>query len=281
MIGRRIVSRPVQWFRWRPVQNMVLQAAVAAVDGWMAVVPRRRPSATAIGQCKIISHRGEHDNKTVHENTMRAFETARSAGVWGIEADIRWTADLVPVIVHDPDAERVFGDPTVVAEVPFKTLRERLPEIPTLAELVSEFGGSSHLMLELKAEHFPDPQRQWRILGEHLSGLQPVNDYHFLALDTALFETFAIEPRQCCLSVSMQSVAPLSESTLAGGYGGLTGHYLLLNSRLQEKHEQASQRIGTGFIRSRFGLYRELNRGVEWVFTNDAVKLQKIIDGLR
>ena len=263
------------------VTNWILNTAVAAVDRWMAAVPRRRPGSDAVSRCKIVSHRGEHDNKAVHENTLHAFETARSAGVWGIEADIRWTADLVPVIIHDPDAERVFGDATVVADVPFAVLRKKLPAIPTLAELVEGFGGSTHLMLEIKAEHFPEPERQRQILLDHLSGLKPIEDYHFVALDTALFEAFAIEPRACCLSVAMQSIAPLSGKTIAGGFGGLTGHFLLLGNKLQRRHEAAGQRVGTGFIRSRFGLYRELNRGVEWVFTNDAVKLQAIVDGLK
>jgi hypothetical protein len=32
-----------------------------------------------------------------------------------------------------------------------------------------------------------------------------------------------------------------------------------------------------GFIASKNSLYRELNRGVEWVFTNDALKLQAML----
>ena len=59
--------------------------------------------------CKIISHRGEHDNVQVLENTLQAFARARESGVWGVECDIRWTADQVPVIHHDPGGSRLFG----------------------------------------------------------------------------------------------------------------------------------------------------------------------------
>lgn len=209
---------------------------------------------------------------------MSAFHTARDAGVWGFETDIRWTADLVPVIIHDPDAVRVFGNPSVVANMTFKELRREVPEVPALAELVETFGRKNHLMLELKDEMFPDIEQQKRILGDHLSGLAPQEDYHILALDPSLFETFDIQPRRCCLPVAMANTAAMSKRTLSSGYGGLTGHYLLLSADIQRKHEAAGQKIGTGFVRSRNCLYREINRGAEWIFSNDAVLLQNMID---
>ena len=33
-----------------------------------------------------------------------------------------------------------------------------------------------------------------------------------------------------------------------------------------------------GFIHSRNALFRELNRGVEWIFSNEAVRMQGIRD---
>ena len=131
----------------------ILQAlAMTLTDLVMSAYPRRVPTQVALANCRIISHRGEHDNRAVMENTLQAFSDARSAGVWGIECDVRWTADDVPVICHDPDAQRVFGETVTVADVPFEELRARLPQIPSLEELVCEFGGNTHLMLELK-EH--------------------------------------------------------------------------------------------------------------------------------
>jgi len=221
--------------------SLILDAALAIVDCWMAMVPRNKPALEAAENCRVISHRGEHDNRSVHENTLEAFEIARSAGVWGIETDIR----------------------------------------PTLAELIDEFGGNTHLMLELKDEEFPELERQKDILNEHLSGLKPRDDYHILALDVDLFETFDIQPRQACISVSMVNARSLSKTTLSEGYGGFTGHYVLLNDRLKALHGAAGQSFGTGFIRSKNCLYRELNRGMEWIFTNDAVEIQGILDALR
>jgi len=261
--------------------SLILDTALAIVDCWMAMVPRNKPALEAAENCRVISHRGEHDNRSVHENTLEAFEIARSAGVWGIETDIRWTADLVPVAIHDADTDRVFGKTYTIRNMSFAALREAIPEIPTLAELIDEFGGNTHLMLELKDEEFPELERQKDILNEHLSGLKPRDDYHILALDVDLFETFDIQPRQACVSVSMINARSLSKTTLSEGYGGFTGHYVLLNDRLKALHGAAGQSFGTGFIRSKNCLYRELNRGIEWIFTNDAVEIQGILDALR
>ena len=76
-------------------------------DWFLAVWPRKKPLSARLSVCRIISHRGEHDNYNVMENTLAAFDTADRAGVWGIECDVRWTADLEPVICHDPDLTRI------------------------------------------------------------------------------------------------------------------------------------------------------------------------------
>jgi glycerophosphoryl diester phosphodiesterase len=249
-----------------------------AADGVMAAIPRRRPSVQSLRDCRVISHRGEHDNKTVLENTLPAFARARQAGVWGIECDIRWSADLVPLVCHDPDGMRVFGDPGKLRELAFPEIRQRMPLLPSLSELVAEFGGNTHLMLEIKAEDFPAPQRQQHILQDALAGLEPGRDYHFLALDPALFELVAFVPRNVCLPVAELNGSALSRLSLERGYGGITGHYLLLNNALKRAHEAAGQRIGTGFVDSRNCLFRELNRGVTWIFSNRAVQVQAVRD---
>lgn len=259
------------------MKEWLIHVPMTAVDWWLAAIPRPMPNLAVLQQCKIISHRGEHDNREVMENTLRAYEIARAAGVWGIEGDIRWTADLAPVIIHDPDAARVFGQKTTIGETTYSELRRLLPLVPSVAEVVAEFGGNTHLMLELKAENFPQIDQQKQILAQHLSALTPGADFHLLALDIGLFEQFDNFPRSCCLPVSIINSRVMSKACLAGDYGGFTGHFLLLNDKLKLRHEQAGQPIGTGFVRSGNCLFRELNRGVEWIFTNDATKLQQVV----
>ena len=47
---------------------------------------------------RVIAHRGDHTNAP--ENSMQAFQAAADAGMFGIEFDIRLTADHVPVVFH-------------------------------------------------------------------------------------------------------------------------------------------------------------------------------------
>lgn len=263
------------------MKRLLQQAAIGAVDGLMAGIPREPPGAAAMERCRIIAHRGAHDNRRVMENSLEAFRLASSSGVWGVECDIRWTADSVPVVSHDPDARRLFGRALRIGEVRFKQLRRELPLIPSLAEVIAEFGGNTHLMLELKAQDSPDRAAWAGILRQHLAGLVPGRDYHLLALDPRLFATADFLPPQYCFPVAQTNVAELSRASLERGYGGLTGHFLLLDERVKQRHQSAGQRIGTGFVASRNCLLREINRGVEWIFSNHALRLQGILDSYR
>ncbi len=260
------------------MKDRLQQLAMSSVDRLMAALPRSQPTREALLACKLISHRGEHDNCTVLENTLRAYEIARDAGVWGIEFDVRWTADLVPVICHDRDTVRVFDEPETIAEIAFGELRKRLPRIPTLAEVIAEFGGNTHLMIELKAEPFTSSGRQRQILREQLAGLEPCRDFHILALDPLVFELVDFLPPETLFPVAETNVHAMSELSLEHGYGGIGGHYLLLGEKLRRRHAASGQRLGTGFPSSRNCLFREINRGIEWVFSNDAVALQGILD---
>tara|TARA_R110002049_G_scaffold1716_5_gene13001 strand:- start:872 stop:1657 length:786 start_codon:yes stop_codon:yes gene_type:complete len=256
----------------------LLDIAMAVVDSIMAVIPRPVPERAALERCKIISHRGEHSGKGVMENTIEAFEQARAAGVWGIECDIRWTADLVPVICHDASPQRVFGEASDVSSLTFDQLHARVPGIPRLEEVIQRFAGNTHLMLELKAEPWPQPQEQREILRSLLAPLTPVQDYHLLALDPRLFEPLDFLPRECLFPVAETNVGTISAQAIEHGYAGLGGHYLLLTDQLKQRHAAHNQRLGTGFPASKNCLFRELNRGIEWVFSNDAVALQKVLD---
>ena len=263
------------------MRELLQNLAMGLVDGVMALVPRTLPSVEALRSCKIISHRGEHDNRRVMENTLLAFDIARAADVWGIECDIRWTRDQVPVICHDADTERVFGKQLDIASLSFAELRSQLPAIPSLEEVVARYSGNTHLMLELKVYSAEHLQEQRAALKRVLGRVRPGEDFHILALDPELFTLVDfLEPRYL-LPVAETNVGTLSRISLERGYRGIAGHFLLLGKALQARHQKAGQVIGTGFPRSRNSLCRELNRGVEWVFSNHAVYLQGQVSTLQ
>jgi glycerophosphoryl diester phosphodiesterase len=257
--------------------NLLIPIALALVDFTYSLIPRKTPPHDVLRECKIISHRGEHDNKSLRENTMEAFRIARDAGAWGLEMDIRWTKDLVPMVHHDADTSRVFGIQLKLCDVLFEDLRRQVPDVPTLEEFISEFGGTCHLMIEMKEEDFPQLKKQQVILAGLLAGLEPVKDYHFLSLNPKLFEMFDIEPKQACYPVALFNVNELSAIALERGYEGISGQFIMIMDAIKARHDAVGQITGTGFPTSKNALYRELNRGVEWVFTNHAVRLLRII----
>ena len=264
--------RGLQWAR-RPM--------LEAVDWYYSMRPQSLPSEQSLEQCKIVSHRGEHDNRGVLENTFKAYDPLVEHQVWGLECDVRWTKDLVPVVLHDADLLRLFGKRLRLSDLNAVQLRKECPEIPFLEALIQRYGAKIHLMVELKDEHYPRPDYQREVLMGLFAGLQAKRDYHFISLQPELFKYVDFVASDALLLVAEDNVAEMSRYALEYGLGGVTGHFLLLNQIVHGLHLQQGQCLGTGFIKSKRCLFRELNRNVEWLFSNHALKLQKIIGQLR
>lgn len=102
-----------------------------------------------------FAHRGLH-GPGLPENSLAAFEAAIVIGA-GIECDLRLTADHVPIIFHDRDAERLCGSPLVCSKSHLQDLMSlRLAggnqPISRLADLLDLARGRVPLLLELKDE---------------------------------------------------------------------------------------------------------------------------------
>lgn len=246
------------------------------VDLFFSRWPQPVPTLERLKGCKIISHRGEHDNRTVIENTLPAFDIARDAGVWGIEFDIRWTKDLYPVVFHDPDLNRLFHTDRKISEFSRDELQQDFPMIPTLADVIQKYGKTLHLMVEIKEEVYPDPEYQNQVLKNLFSSLAPEKDFHILSLSQEMFSILTFVHKSVFLPVSEMNFIQLSKLAFKNRYCGISGHYLFLSDLLLKKHRNIGQKTGTGFISSQNALFRELNRGIDWIFSNHAIKIQQI-----
>ena len=103
---------------------------------------------------------------------------------------------------------------------------------------------------------------------------------HRIVGDATLFDVVSFLPREVCYLVAEVNMGSLEAQCLARDLGGLTGHYLLMHGRRMQRLRAAGKGVGTGFIASGHCLRRELNRGVEWLFSNDAVAMQRELDSL-
>jgi len=242
-----------------------------------SIIPQKTPSLENLEKCKIISHRGQHDNVQIFENTLNAFDVAlNTIGIWGIELDIRWTKDLHPLVFHDADLQRLYGLNIRICETKKSVLKKQFPQIPTLKEIVQRYGKKLHLMVEAKEELSIQPENQNKILKDIFQKLEPSKDYHLLSLNPKILETIKFVDASSKVLVAVFNEKLLSNISLENKYSGIGGHYLLITNKIVQKHINFGQKIGVGYPNSKNNLFREINRGVEWIFCNDAVKLNNI-----
>ena len=253
---------------------MIIDFIESRINTLFAVLPQRTPNGQLFKHVKLIAHRGAHDHRLkIWENTHQAFERAESLGCWGIELDVRATADGVLVVHHDPTLKRLWGSSLAVNDLTYADLHTLAPQIPTLDEVVNRYGGKLHLFIELKT-----PFNHELALCKTLDILSPIQDYHLISLDAGLFERLSYFPRESLLLVPVYSnVGSFCKLSLTKQYGGVLGHYLLMDQRKIKRLRKAQQEIGVGFVDSKLSIYREVNRGIEWIFTNQAAKIIEVL----
>ena len=238
--------------------------------------PRPAPSPHRLKACRIVSHRGEHDNHHRFENTLPAFDASLDAGVWGIELDVRWTRDRIAVVFHDPNTRRLFNEDVGIGHMALDTIRKKFPLIPTLSEVVDRYGGRLHLMIEIKAEPDSVHSIQIRRMKKQLQHLAPEKDFHLMSLHPDMFGHFCFLPARVFVPIARLRIDRFSRMAAMHQWGGLAGHYLLVSNGLLTRHHRLGQRVGTGFADSRRCLFREVARSMDWIFSNRAAHMQAI-----
>jgi len=257
--------------------DLVNSGLMHAVDGLYKVLPQEKPPQEKFTRSKVISHRGEFDNYSVLENTFPAFDSLIDLGVWGLECDIQWTKDNHPVISHDPHLKRLFKSNALIKDLTLLELKNHFPQVPDLEELVHRYGGQLHLMLELKSDSIGLSNPRKDVLKSILNELEPLAQFHFLSLDPDLLMQVDFTPSESLLPVAETNVRQMSRQAAKNNWAGLSGHFLLINNKFSNFHKCEGQKIGTGFVGSKACLYREINRNVDWIFSNHAGKIQSIV----
>ncbi len=242
-------------------------------------IPQNRPGHDALNSCRIISHRGAHDNIHVFENTIKAFETASTMGVWGIELDIRWTKDMIPVVFHDPDLYRITGRAIKIETSTFDAVQSAFPMVPTLEAVVEAFGKKIHLMMEIKKEEKERFKEKNRILSQILAHLTPGADFHFISLLPHLLIELTAFPLSAMIPIAEFNVKQTLAFALKYKMAGMAGHYYFMTDKIVKALKQEGLNAGTGFVDSKNCLYREINRGVKWLFSNRAGAMKTICNG--
>ena len=259
------------------LQSLIEQWLLKRADQWVARRHQPRPSISKLTAARLVAHRGVYDNRQVFENSLVAFERFRRVGGWGIELDIRWTRDGEPVVSHDPDGWRLFGIRRPISDMSLATLQNMLPLVPTLEAVVTQFGGHLHLMVEIKTDPHLDVRRQRESLAYHLMGLSPGQDFHLLSLDSDRLRRLRFSPPQSCIPIAYMNLRPAFRAARMHAWGGIAGHYALIRSGHILALKSRGIRVGTGYVNSRQCLYREVARGVDWLFSDQPLALQRML----
>lgn len=255
-------------------KELAINAAMKAADWIAARLPessrRRHP---ALPPARLIAHRGAWKERGCLENTFAAFNRAREAGVWGLEFDVRFTKDDVPVVHHDETLLRTFGRPLAISEITHTTLQHEAPEIPTLADVIREYSDSMHLMIEIKGSRAEFSGPRLKKIAEVTATIKPEEQFHLMSLEPEMLEILADHvgfSRKSLVSIATTNVQEISDLTLNRGYKGFTCHWATMTPTLLHRHHSIRQNCGVGFTASQQSLHREWARGVDWIFTNHA-----------
>jgi glycerophosphoryl diester phosphodiesterase len=270
------------------IKSALFSVAERCTDRVFAALPRSAPPIAQLSNCKLIGHRGDYssnDSSTaaderVVENTIAAFDRCQAAGVWGIEMDVQWTRDGVPVVIHDTDAGRVFAQPDVIVQdLTYAELHKRCPLIPSLEQVVSRFAGKLHLMVEIKADTWQ--RRFHQHLANVLKPLEATQGYHLLCLETGIFEHLTHFDPNTFIPVAITNTQSVYNYAINYPCAGMSGHFVLLNRRMRTQLAKQRKNWGTGFITSQGALHREIHNGTDWLFSNQAVGMQAAVEQLK
>ncbi len=248
-----------------------IRLAEQSVDSIFRWIPRAPLSLEEWKILRLVAHRGcVREDCSVYENTLPAFAAAQRCGAWGIELDVQWTLDDWPVVIHDRHTARLPGKNAVeVGATEISELRKLCPLVPRLEEVVEQFGGQMHLMIELKGA-IPNARASTR-LADCLAAWQPGIDFHLMSLEPVPLRAIADVPESAKLLIATTNMRAMFKEFKQGGFGGLTGHFLLLNHSMRAHLEVLGAPWGTGFVNSTNLLAREVRSGTKWIFS-DAVE---------
>ncbi|KAM4611448.1 glycerophosphodiester phosphodiesterase 1 isoform 2-T2 [Polymixia lowei] len=133
-------------------------------------VLRPAKGVTGSGRVSVIAHRGGgHD---APENTMAAIRQASKNGAAGVELDLEFSADGVPILMHDDTVDRTTNGSGALSQMSFSELagldaaaRHRLRDkyagekVPTLEDGVKECI-KLQLTIYFDVKGHPDEMRQ-------------------------------------------------------------------------------------------------------------------------
>ncbi len=169
---------------------------------------------------RAYAHRGLHSQRSgVPENTLEAFDVAARHG-YGIELDVRLSADGVPVVYHDDTIERLCRIDKRVDELTADQLSKLRVSgsdqfIPRFSEALEIIGGRTPLIVELKpGKDIPALcEKVWALLKDY-GGVCAVESFDPRALSWFKRHAPGVVRGQLSTRITDRSLSPVSRFML-------------------------------------------------------------------
>ena len=249
------------------------------------IAPTPNPSA------KIIAHKGYHPGE-IPENSLAALKEAQKLDVYGSEFDVYRTADGKVVVYHDRTLS-VNGVSKNVFDCTYEELQTvRLSNgenIPTLEQFLEQGKQTPKMKLICEIKYHNDGNGTTS--GEKtvaaaeachaiVSAAGMTSQVEYISVNAAALKRLAVLSPGVMLQ-DVNSDYPMDRaSAVAAGIKGINYDFnKLTDAQIADAHEKGMV-VGTWTVDKEEDMRTMINRGVDFITTNEPVLLQQVLETL-
>ena len=230
---------------------------------------------------KIIAHKGYHPGD-VPENSLEALIKAQELGVYGSEFDVWMTLDSKVVVYHDKTVT-VNGVSKKVYECTYAELKTAVPSLATLEEFLEQGKKCSAVKLICEIKYHDDGNRTVaaaEACHALVSAAGMTAQVEYISVNAAALKRLAVLSPGVMLQ-DVNSDYPMDRATaVAAGIKGINYDFnKLTDAQIADAHEKGMV-VGTWTVDKEEDMRTMINRGVDFITTNEPVLLQQVLETL-
>ena len=243
------------------------------------IAPVPNPSA------KIIAHKGYHPGN-VPENSIEALRMAQELGVYGSEFDVWMTSDSKVVVYHDKTLT-VNGVSKKVYECTYAELKAAVENngapLATLEEFLEQGKKCPSVKLICEVKYHDDGDRTVaaaEACHALVSAAGMNSQVEYISVNAAALKRLAVLSPGVMLQ-DVNSDYPMDRaSAVAAGIKGINYDFnKLTDAQIADAHEKGMV-VGTWTVDKEEDMRTMINRGVDFITTNEPVLLQQVLETL-
>ena len=239
------------------------------------IAPVPNPSA------KIIAHKGYHPGD-VPENSLEALIKAQELGVYGSEFDVWMTLDSKVVVYHDKTVA-VNGASKKVYECTYAELKAAVPSLATLEEFLEQGKKCPAVKLICEIKYHDDGDRTVaaaEACHALVSAAGMTAQVEYISVNAAALKRLAVLSPGVMLQ-DVNSDYPMDRATaVAAGIKGINYDFnKLTDAQIADAHEKGMV-VGTWTVDKEEDMRTMINRGVDFITTDEPVLLQQVLETL-